>query len=197
MRAPGQGWRLVVPLVALALGGLPGCSGDDRGSAAPTGTSTPTVADPGIPMPPPVGTLDAPPPTASTATPSVTPSVSRRPTRAAAPASPARPPAALPKAVQPVQGRSYWAVFATVTDSPEDPALGRAEQQLRKLGYRNPSRGEVDCLEGARQALHLTADRPYYEIDVLFATKAEAQRLSAAYPGKVAGIASVRLFCVD
>ena len=109
-----------------------------------------------------------------------------------------RPAPALPRAVsEPQQGSRYWAVFFAVSKDLEDPALDRAVAQLRSLGYPTPSRGEVDCLQGAREELRLPGLDPYYDVSLLFASREEARRFVAAYGKKVLGVAQVSAYCLD
>lgn len=203
---PSPGRRAGVrflPALALALLAASGCS---------SGASTPTAA---------VSTVTGTPgsPAAVTAAPSggslssVASGSARTPSSVAgsvAPGAPsaggsgtaaARTPSApsvagLPRAADPRQGGRYWAVLGALSTDIEDPKLTAAEQQFRGLGYA-PGRGEIDCLQGAREALKVKGDAPYYEVDVMFSTQKQAEQVAARFGGKAAGVARVTAFCLD
>lgn len=191
---PGRRTRvLLLPALAAVLASASGCSGGTTPTAAGS-TST------GSPQRPAGSSGGSVPAAGSARTPSSGPgeggtgTASPRPT--AASSAPAPSVAGLPRAADPRQGRRYWAVLGAVSTDIEDPKLTAAEKQFRGLGY-SPGRGELDCLQGARDALKVKGDSSYYEVDVLFATQKQAAQVAGRLGGKVAGIARVTAFCLD
>lgn len=168
------------PAPALAAPSSPPASPASNAGAATAGAAAPApsaaTTQPGVPSPP----LPIPP--------ASTPASTRATSTTA--------PAALPSAAVPQHGQRYWAVVVAVATDPAAPVLLDAERRLARLGYSRPNRAEVDCLQGASEALRLP-DTGAYEVDVLFTSRAAADRLAAAYPGGVVGVARVTAYCLD
>jgi hypothetical protein len=69
-----------------------------------------------------------------------------------------------------------------------------AEAQRQQWRY---SSGDIDCDQGARQALRLDPARKYYSVAVYFRTRKDAQKFVDLYEPGVVGIAPVTIFCAD
>src|SRR3954471_13411469 len=106
------------------------------------------------------------------------------------------PSGSLPPEAPAVQGKKYYAVFLAVATDINDPGLVAAQERAKKLGYEGGA-GDIGCTPGAREQLRLAATGDYTGFSVLFATKAEAEQLAAAYGEGVVGIASVTAGCLD
>ena len=167
-------------LLVLALGG---CGDDGRdvvGAGSPVRTSPPTSTSLE-----PTGTASA---TATTSSPAPAP-------------APSFPPAAA--GVQ--QGDAVWAVYLAVVrvgedGQAEDPSgdMARAREQAATAGYeRDVGGGQVECDQGAREALGLDPDRGYQTASIFFATRADAEQFVAAYEPGVVGLAEIRAYCLD
>lgn len=128
----------------------------------------------------------SPSPTTTSATSSPTPT----PTASSVPSLP-------PQATELRQGGSYQAVYLAVSAGSSVTAENRqAESAAKALGYQAGT-GDVDCDQGARQALGLPETGSYLVTSVLFTTDAQAQTFVAAYQPEVVGTAQVELFCLD
>ena len=103
----------------------------------------------------------------------------------------------LPRASNPRQGGTYWAVIAGVSTDPQDRGLLAAVNRLRAMGYPRPEQSDLDCLQGAREALGLEDESLYASVAVLFARRPDADRVAAALQSPSARVAEVKTFCLD
>lgn len=102
-----------------------------------------------------------------------------------------------PQPVEVEQGGRYWgAYFAVTRGGIGDPKLERVADDLRAIGF-DPSVGGIECDEGAKDQLGLSARHSYNDVALYFATEAEARDFVGAYDPGVVGIARVRTFCLD
>jgi hypothetical protein len=106
------------------------------------------------------------------------------------------PSGSLPPEAPAVQGGKYYAVFLAVATDINDPGLVAAQERAKKLGYEGGT-GDIGCTPGAREQLKLSSGGDYTAFSVLFATRAQAEQLAAAYGDGVVGIASVTAGCLD
>ena len=106
------------------------------------------------------------------------------------------PSGTLPREAAAVQGGRYYAVFLAVASAASDDRLATARVRAKALGYEGGD-GDIGCTPGAREQLRLPAMGSYVAFSVLFETRAQAQRLAAAYGSGVVGIAHVTAGCLD
>lgn len=123
------------------------------------------------------------------------------PTPLVVPSSPGARPSVSPSGTLPpeaaaVQGARYYAVFLAVAPTATDDRLARARSRAKALGYEG-GEGEIACTTGAREQLGLAATGDYFAYSIFFATKAQADRVAAAYGKGVVGIAHVTGGCLD
>ena len=78
------------------------------------------------------------------------------------------------------------------------PELTRAKEALQKAGYRvYPGATDINCDQGAREALRLTPSVDYFVEAVYFLTRQEAQQFVDAFEPGVVGTAFVTVYCRD
>jgi hypothetical protein len=95
-------------------------------------------------------------------------------------------------------GERSYAVFVAVERTSSAPELAHAKEELRKAGYRvSPGAGDINCNQGAREALGLTPGVDYFVEAVYFRTRQEAQQFVDALEPAVVGTALVTLYCLD
>lgn len=132
------------------------------------------------------------------------PSTVTRPTRAAttttvpAPTSTSPPAGAtLPTPVAVEHGRDMYGVYLSVERGASPTAETRAAEAEARRHNWPYSGGDINCDQGAREALGLDPARDYYAIAVYFATAQDAQRFVDGYEPGVVGTAAVKVFCAD
>ena len=106
------------------------------------------------------------------------------------------PSGSLPREAPATEGGSYYALFLAVSTDARDDALVKAQNRAQALGYQGGV-GDLGCTPGAREQLRLKATGSYTAFSVLFATRAQAQELAAAYGVGVVGVAHVTVRCLD
>lgn len=96
------------------------------------------------------------------------------------------------------QGDTAFGVYLAVERTRIAPELAAAKEELRRVGYSVAS-GETDinCDQGAREALRLAPDVDYVAVVVYFRTGQEAQQFVDAFQPGVVGTAEVKIFCAD
>ena len=169
------------------------------------GTQPADVLVPARPLPPtaspsPTAVTPSPTPTAAPRTPAATPAPSPiSPSSSPTSTSPAFPPAA----AQVNQGDLVWAVYLAVSRLQDGVPVARAEldrarEAAEAVGYQGEvGDGDVDCAQGAREALQLNPDIGYFTASILFATEADARQFITAYEPGVVGLAQITAFCLD
>ena len=95
-------------------------------------------------------------------------------------------------------GERFYAVFVAVERTSSAPELALAKQELHKAGYRvSPGATDINCDQGAREALRLTPGVDYFVEAVYFLTRQEAQQFVDAFKPGVVGTAFVTVYCRD
>lgn len=79
----------------------------------------------------------------------------------------------------------------------QDPGLERARARAEQAGYDEVGGGDIDCDQGAREALGLDPDRDYYAVALYFPDRPTAQQFVDAYEPGVVGIADLTTYCLD
>ena len=103
-----------------------------------------------------------------------------------------------PPEAQVRHGERFYGVFVAVERTSSAPELARAKEQLQKAGYRvSPGAGDLNCNQGAREALRLMPGVDYYTEAVYFRTRQEAQQFVDAFEPGVVGTALVTVYCLD
>jgi hypothetical protein len=103
-----------------------------------------------------------------------------------------------PEATGVRQGDQLFGVFVAVERTTSAPELARAKEDLRSVGYRvAPGATDINCDQGARQALGLTPGVDYFVEAVYFRTRREAQQFVEAFQPGVVGTAAVTAYCRD
>ena len=131
------------------------------------------------------------------------PSTGTRPTQpettttVPAPTSTTPAPATLPTPIPVEHGREMFGVYLSVERGMAPTAETQAAQAEAERNKWPFSGGDINCDQGAREALRLDPARDYYAIAVYFATRDDAQRFVDLYEPGVVGIAPVTVFCAD
>lgn len=95
-------------------------------------------------------------------------------------------------------GEQFYAVFVAVERTSSAPEFARAEEELQKAGYRvSPGVSDINCHQGAREALRLAPGVDYFVEAVYFLTRQEAQQFVDAFEPGVVGTAFVTMYCLD
>ena len=95
-------------------------------------------------------------------------------------------------------GERFYGVFVAVERTSSAPELARAKEELRKAGYRvSPGAGDINCDQGAREALKLTPGVDYFVEAVYFLIRQEAKQFVDAFEPGVVGTAFVTVYCLD
>lgn len=95
-------------------------------------------------------------------------------------------------------GERFYAVFVAVERTSSAPEFARAKEELQKAGYRvSPGASDINCDQGAREALRLTPGVDYFVEAVYFLTGQEAQQFVDAFEPGVVGTAVVTVYCRD
>ena len=103
-----------------------------------------------------------------------------------------------PPAAELRHGERFYAVFVAVERTSSALELTRAKEELQKAGYRvSPGATDINCDQGAREALRLTPGVDYFVEAVYFLTRQEAQQFVDAFEPGVVGTAFVTLYCRD
>ncbi len=103
-----------------------------------------------------------------------------------------------PEAAQLRQGERVFGVFVAVERTTSAPEIARAKEELQKAGYRvAPGATDINCDQGARDALKLTPGVDYFVEAVYFRTREEAQQFVEAFEPGVVGTAQVTVYCRD
>ena len=95
-------------------------------------------------------------------------------------------------------GERFYAVFVAVERTSSAPELTRAKEELQKVGYTvYPGATDINCDQGAREALRLAPSVDYFVEAVYFLTRQEAQQFVDAFEPGVVGTAFVTVYCRD
>ncbi len=113
------------------------------------------------------------------------------------PAPTSTAPATQPTPVPVEHGREMFGVYLSVERGAAPTAETRAAQAEAERNKWPFSGGDINCDQGAREALRLDPARDYYAVAVYFVTREDAQRFVDLYEPGVVGIAAVKVFCAD
>lgn len=95
-------------------------------------------------------------------------------------------------------GERFYAVFVAVEQTGSAPELAGAKEELQEAGYSvSPGASDINCHDGAREALRLTPGVEYFVEAVYFLTRQEAQQFVDAFEPGVVGTAFVTVYCLD
>ncbi len=96
------------------------------------------------------------------------------------------------------QGDLVFGVYVAVEQNYSAPELAAAKEELRKVGYSvGAGATDINCDQGAREALGLKPGVEYVSVVVYFRTRQEAQQFVDAFPPGVVGTAPVKTYCAD
>ena len=165
--------RVLVLILVAGLLPLAACRQGENGAAPSAGTATTAVA---------VSSTTATTIKATTGSPVTTNEIPRFP----------------PEATGVRQGDRLFGVFVAVERTTSAPELARAKENLRRAGYRvAPGATDINCDQGAREALGLTPGVDYFVEAVYFRTRRAAQQFVDAFQPGVVGTAAVTAYCRD
>ncbi len=103
-----------------------------------------------------------------------------------------------PRADRLQQGDRVYGVFVAVERTSTAPELAQAKSELEKVGYAvGAGVTDINCDQGAREALGLDVGRDYYSVAVYFRTAEQAQQFVDAFQPGVVGTAAVTVYCRD
>ncbi|HWI03330.1 MAG TPA: hypothetical protein VNT52_05800 [Acidimicrobiales bacterium] len=105
-----------------------------------------------------------------------------------------------PPRAQVRHGDEVYGVYVAVKRTPSAPELAQAKRDLTAAGYSGytqPGAGDINCDQGAREALRLDPRRAYHAVAIYFRTVQEAQQFVDAFKPGVVGTAQVKLYCRD
>ncbi len=91
-----------------------------------------------------------------------------------------------------------YGVYVAVERTPTAPEIAQAKRDLQNAGYSvGPGTADINCDQGAREALGLDAQRDYYSVALYFRTTQQAKQFVDAFQPGVVGTAEVTLYCRD
>ena len=122
------------------------------------------------------------------------PAASPSPT-STSPAPGPSPTAAEPEPVVPEHGGTYWAVYLAVGGETDLEDAIQYLTEVRNLELGAVAVGDVNCDEGAAEALG--ADPGSLRVAVYFDSSQDATAWAATLPADPVGIVEVRTFCLD
>jgi hypothetical protein len=102
-----------------------------------------------------------------------------------------------PVPVEVSHGDKVFGVYLSVERGETPTAETSAAEAEAKRQQWHHSGGDIDCDQGAREALRLDPARKYYSIAIYFRTREDAQEFVDLYEPGVVGIAPVTVFCLD
>jgi hypothetical protein len=102
-----------------------------------------------------------------------------------------------PRAVEPVHGGAYTAVYLAVSRRADDPALARSVASASALGFRAVVGQGLSCDVGAAAGLGVDPAVVHHYTALYFPTRTGAVDFAAVHAPREARVVDVRTYCLD